>query len=337
MLEKGTATTTEDASEDVDDSGSDVGHQDVQDTFDIYLTVGVKNNKAVGNCYTLFNIKADESLANVKQVIDKYDFPDNAKPDLDKGLYWMKKVGKDCMVLHNEQDWTKTKEVYTNKAGKVQNVRLAAEIRETRQKQLSDNEEPRPKKPKSLGDTFEYNKTQASVVKLLNKKGISDRYNQDHIRVWTEQIMAGKVTGPEEEPDWAKFLDEVRFYPRSDAPARRGQHFDLQQYMLLSDERQQRRDESFRNQMMMVMMGNKIPQYETQKAMENSSLSDWSCGKVSTYLRENNLGQYCQLFEREQVDGAVMSAITDEALKDIGVTNALDRCRIIGKFKKLQA
>lgn len=67
----------------------------------------------------------------------------------------------------------------------------------------------------------------------------------------------------------------------------------------------------------------------------NNSLNNWTCAQVIAFLEKHDLGQYSNLFRASNVDGAVMCAITDEALKDIGITNAIDRCRIIGKFNNV--
>lgn len=276
-----------------------------------------------------------------------YDFPEDVKPDMEGGLFWVKKRGKECMAMITEADWEKAKEVYSDKKGIIGDVHLAVgalvvkkRVQASSEEETEDKEVAAPAAKKvNLAAAADFNKTQASVIRFVNQKGTADRYNADHIRVWTDLIMEGKLAGPQEEPCWDKYLDAVHFLPRSDPPSRRTQGFDLQQYFFLSDERQQKRDDAFRNQMMMMLMAGRQPQLQPQPQVETLNatrqLLTWSSLDVSNFLRANNLEKYCKVFQDNEVDGPTMSSMTDEALKDLGVSCALDRCKILGKFKKM--
>lgn len=226
-----------------------------------------------------------KNLLDVKQRISIHPFPSDCKPDISRGLFWQRRTGKECILMVNDHDWSKAKHVYTKKNGHVGDLQLAvhAAVVSAKRKFSSDEEEVGEKLQKTKND---YNKVQASIIRVLNNKGTCDRYTSDHLRVWTELIQQGKVCRPEEEPNWSKYLDQVQFFSRTETPSRRPQPFDLQQYLMISDERQQRRDESFRNQMMLFMMAGKALPLDSNKCDKtNNPLSEW-CASRPTFERK---------------------------------------------------
>lgn len=62
--------------------------------------------------------------------------------------------------------------------------------------------------------------------------------------------------------------------------------------------------------------------------MEVSDVSDW--------LRSIKMDKYVECFEKDGVDGAFLSQIDDECLKDLGVSRVIDRRKIIGNIEKLR-
>ena len=57
---------------------------------------------------------------------------------------------------------------------------------------------------------------------------------------------------------------------------------------------------------------------------------------VSTWLKSMKFEQYVENFKENDVDGALLSQVDDEALLEIGVTSRLHRKRILGNIEKLR-
>ena len=59
---------------------------------------------------------------------------------------------------------------------------------------------------------------------------------------------------------------------------------------------------------------------------------------VTTFLKENKLGQYCELFESKEIDGDMLLFKTDEALvkimlHEVGIKSELHVDKIVSKFE----
>ncbi len=54
---------------------------------------------------------------------------------------------------------------------------------------------------------------------------------------------------------------------------------------------------------------------------------------VASFLEEIKLGQYRGVFEEEEVDGDLLRGVSEDAMKDLGVTNAFHRRKIVKKFE----
>lgn len=59
--------------------------------------------------------------------------------------------------------------------------------------------------------------------------------------------------------------------------------------------------------------------------------------QVSDMLKYLNLGEYINLFEKESIDGAMLSFLNMEGLVQLGITNALHASRILGHVAKLKS
>lgn len=59
-----------------------------------------------------------------------------------------------------------------------------------------------------------WNDTHCSLVRELEKKGKLNRYSHRHLKVWTDEIIAGKSNGIYEEPGWENFIDIVGVPPK---------------------------------------------------------------------------------------------------------------------------
>ena len=55
---------------------------------------------------------------------------------------------------------------------------------------------------------------------------------------------------------------------------------------------------------------------------------------VLTFLEQNKLKKYCDIFEESGMDGDLLLEADDSVLKELGVRSALDRIRIMTKYKK---
>ena len=53
---------------------------------------------------------------------------------------------------------------------------------------------------------------------------------------------------------------------------------------------------------------------------------------VLTFLKQNNLSKYCDIFQEWGMDGDLLLEVDDRVLKEMGVS-ALDRMRIKTKYK----
>ena len=55
---------------------------------------------------------------------------------------------------------------------------------------------------------------------------------------------------------------------------------------------------------------------------------------VLTFLEQNKLGKYRDIFEESGMDGDLLLEADDSVLKELGVSSALDRKKITTKYKK---
>lgn len=69
-----------------------------------------------------------------------------------------------------------------------------------------------PKKITTTNDVW--NDTHCTLVRELEKKGKLNRYSHRHLKVWTDEIIAGKSNGIYEEPRWENFIDIVGVPPK---------------------------------------------------------------------------------------------------------------------------
>lgn len=60
-----------------------------------------------------------------------------------------------------------------------------------------------------------WNDVHVSLVRDLEKKGVMWRYNINHLKHWTDQIVDGKSFGVGDEPDWEKCIDIVKVPPKN--------------------------------------------------------------------------------------------------------------------------
>ena len=54
---------------------------------------------------------------------------------------------------------------------------------------------------------------------------------------------------------------------------------------------------------------------------------------VLTFLKQNRLDKYSAIFQKSGMDGDLLLEADDSVLKELGVSSALDRNRIMTKFK----
>ena len=62
---------------------------------------------------------------------------------------------------------------------------------------------------------------------------------------------------------------------------------------------------------------------------------DLSLAEILDFLDRRGLGQYKKIFEDLEINGALLVQFQDDELRDIGITSALDRLRIITYFKRI--
>ena len=55
---------------------------------------------------------------------------------------------------------------------------------------------------------------------------------------------------------------------------------------------------------------------------------------VLTFLEQNKLNKYRSIFEESGMDGDLLLEADDGVLKELGVSSALDRKKIMTKYKK---
>lgn len=58
-----------------------------------------------------------------------------------------------------------------------------------------------------------WNNIHVELRKKLEEKGQLSRFGMKHLRVWTDLIKNGEVSGPNEEPDWSKYKHIVDVEP----------------------------------------------------------------------------------------------------------------------------
>ena len=59
-----------------------------------------------------------------------------------------------------------------------------------------------------------------------------------------------------------------------------------------------------------------------------------SLQKVLTFLEQNKLNKYHDIFQKSGMDGDLLLEADDSVLEELGVRSALDRTRIKAKYKK---
>ncbi len=55
---------------------------------------------------------------------------------------------------------------------------------------------------------------------------------------------------------------------------------------------------------------------------------------MTEFLTDKGLGAYCSIFEEHHINGEVLLEATDEVLKEVGITRAIDRTKIRVGFRK---
>ena len=60
-----------------------------------------------------------------------------------------------------------------------------------------------------------WNELHVQLVRDLEKKGVLWRYGGKHLKLWTDMILNGKVSGVGEEPVWEEHLDKILTPPKS--------------------------------------------------------------------------------------------------------------------------
>ncbi|XP_078355942.1 uncharacterized protein LOC144640732 [Oculina patagonica] len=70
---------------------------------------------------------------------------------------------------------------------------------------------------------------------------------------------------------------------------------------------------------------------------KETGLLSMTVAQVSDMLKYLNLGEYINLFEKESIDGAMLSFLNMEGLVQLGITNALHASRILGHVAKLKS
>ena len=60
----------------------------------------------------------------------------------------------------------------------------------------------------------------------------------------------------------------------------------------------------------------------------------YSLQSVLTFLEQNKLDKYRDIFQESGIDGDLLLEADDTVLKELGVNSALDRTRIKAKYNK---
>lgn len=59
----------------------------------------------------------------------------------------------------------------------------------------------------------DWNTNHVELRRYLEKNGTIGRFGISHLSLWTDLIIEGTVSGPEEEPDWSKYKHIVQVDP----------------------------------------------------------------------------------------------------------------------------
>ena len=128
--------------------------------------------------------------------------------------------------------------------------------------------------------------------KALEQAGTLDRYGIKHLRLWTDLIRDGTVSGCHEEPDWSKYLHVVHVAP---LPKRglgftraRGQNDVLTNFLLHREEERQweRQQQSSLHALLLSALSPAVRPLTNDGASASSPASQ--CSKEGT---EGNQGQ----------------------------------------------
>ena len=239
--------------------------------YDIMLTCGIsRSNTASGKVITLHNIQSNSDIRQIKKlVIEKVH-----NSSIRAGFCWVLKGKKECCSLENDADFKKAQQAYTV-GGRIKDLRLAVAVignsasTQTTKRKLaisekitdSDSEEddyryekflkaqplPSESKKKSNG---QWNKIHVNLVRNLEKKGTRMRYGTQHLTLWTNMILEGRIS-MEEEPQWEKYVDQTDVLPMKNTPGiapfgRRGQPLNELLCTMMYEDRIARREEMIR-------------------------------------------------------------------------------------------
>lgn len=61
----------------------------------------------------------------------------------------------------------------------------------------------------------DWNETHLTLVRDLERKGILWRYGVKHLKLWTDMIVDGNLSGVGEEPEWSEHLEAIVVPPKS--------------------------------------------------------------------------------------------------------------------------
>lgn len=220
--------------------------------------------------------------------------------------------------------------------------------KQTLQIEEEEEEETPVQPPRKLQkkEISNYNATLLSLRDHLGKFGKLGRYSFRHLNFWAEGIVAGQYSGPQDEPNWDKHLDEVGECPIGPGVAKRPQKGTastsndfFHNYLLLQAEESRRRDDNFR-QMMMAMWAapgpakTKDPPDATTRNMD--SVLSWEPTEVKAYLEKNGFEDISQQFLDNDIDGSAFLSLDRETLQYLGIENPLKRTKLLGKILNLK-
>jgi len=67
----------------------------------------------------------------------------------------------------------------------------------------------------------------------------------------------------------------------------------------------------------------------SEYALAKKNLNEWSVNDLSNHLKEKGLGEYGEVFIKNKIDGHVADEMTEDNLKEIGISMVGDRLKIM--------
>ncbi|KXJ23339.1 uncharacterized protein LOC110250738 [Exaiptasia diaphana] len=310
--------------------------------MDVFLyAVGI-DGKVSSSSEIIHNVSTTTTLKELTNLILEHSRDDTIYAPT-KGIWWMRKGSKQLVSMKTEEDFHAGAQEYNET-----NVRIACVTIDAGPSSSVGSQSRKRKLDMSQGTTNPENDTwntiHLTLIRDLESKGIKHRYSIKHLKLWTDLIVGGRLSGIGEEPNWTDHLEEVIVPPKSrrssctspcssiassaSSAASDGLQGGLLQMMMMNQQRSEMLHNTFMTTMLAMMQskvtgmnppnssftcndsGNtSMPSRPATAKPQKMDLRNFNQEECCNFLLSLGLGKYIPQFQENQMDGQLLSAL----------------------------